>query len=218
MAQKQSNGPQFRAPLKWGEGAKNLTGSRHLGCLTTVPIVKRGEEVRIGCWNIRTMNGARKLENVKREMKRYGLGVLGLSETHWKDQRDYLSDDIRIISSGGEDRARGVAVLLDKEWARRVTVVEQKSDRLMMIKLKNEPTDIVIVQVYMPTSACEDVEIEKMYEQIEDIVDQQKGTDYVIAMGDWNAVVGEGREGNEFGPFGLGTRNERGERLIKFCK
>jgi len=144
--------------------------------------------------------------------------VLGLSETHWKDQRDYLSDDIRIISSGGEDRARGVAVLLDKEWARRVTVVEQKSDRLMMIKLKNEPTDIVIVQVYMPTSACEDAEIEKMYEQIEDIVDKQKGTDYVIVMGDWNAVVGEGREGNEVGQFGLGTRNERGERLIEFCQ
>jgi len=27
-------------------------------------------------------------------------------------------------------------------------------------------------------------------------------------MGDWNAVVGEGRDGNEIGQFGLGTRNE----------
>jgi hypothetical protein len=34
-------------------------------------------------------------------------------------------------------------------------------------------------------------------------------------MGDWNAVVGEGRG---FGNFGLGKRNAKGERLVEFCK
>lgn len=37
-------------------------------------------------------------------------------------------------------------------------------------------------------------------------------------MGDWNAIVGEGAEGQEVGAFGLGTRNERGDRLVDFCK
>ena len=37
-------------------------------------------------------------------------------------------------------------------------------------------------------------------------------------MGDWNAVVGEGRDDLEVGKFGLGSRNDRGERLVEFCK
>ena len=37
-------------------------------------------------------------------------------------------------------------------------------------------------------------------------------------MGDWNAVVGEGRDDLEVGMFGLGNRNDRVERLVEFCK
>ena len=37
-------------------------------------------------------------------------------------------------------------------------------------------------------------------------------------MEDFNAVVGEGTEDRVVGKFGLGKRNDRGERLIAFCK
>ena len=37
-------------------------------------------------------------------------------------------------------------------------------------------------------------------------------------MRDWNAVVGEGRDGREVEEFGLGKRNDRGQALIDFCK
>ena len=57
-----------------------------------------------------------------------------------------------------------------------------------------------------------------MYEKLEKILNTQKGTDYMVIMGDMNAVVGEGRDGQEIGKFGLGQRNERGERLVEFCK
>ena len=36
-------------------------------------------------------------------------------------------------------------------------------------------------------------------------------------MGEWNCNIGEGQDEIEVGAFGLGTRNERGERLIEFC-
>jgi len=39
----------------------------------------------------------------------------------------------------------------------------------------------------------------------------------MIVMGDMNATVGEGKEGAIVGQFGLGTRNDRGRRLIEFC-
>jgi len=31
-------------------------------------------------------------------------------------------------------------------------------------------------------------------------------------------ILGEEKDGNEIGQFGLGKRNERGQKLIKFCR
>ena len=60
----------------------------------------------------------------------------------------------------------------------------------------------------MPTSTHDDEEIDDMYERIEEVLSKQKGTDHVVIMGDWNAIVGQGREGREVGEFGLGLRND----------
>ena len=42
-------------------------------------------------------------------------------------------------------------------------------------------------------------------------------TDNLILMRDWNAVVEEGKEGSIGGKYGLGKRNESGDRLVEFC-
>ena len=70
----------------------------------------------------------------------------------------------------------------------------------------------------MPTSAAEDEEVERVYEQMEEILDIQKGGDNVLVLGDWNAVVGEGKDEKEVGKYGLGKRNARGEMMVEFCK
>ena len=36
-------------------------------------------------------------------------------------------------------------------------------------------------------------------------------------MGDWNAVVGEAKEDMFVGHYGLGYRNDRGEKFVEFC-
>jgi endonuclease/exonuclease/phosphatase family metal-dependent hydrolase len=218
--QKLKKGPQSRAPLKWGEGAKNLTASRHRGCPKDVPCSKRREkkEMRIGTWNVRTLMSKGKLENAKREMQRNRIDVLGLSEVRWQGTGDFYSDRYRVIYAGGSESQRGVAVILDGEVAKRVIEVVQRSDRILLVKLQAEPVDIAIVQVYMPTSAHDEQDVEDMYEEIESIMGQVKGNECLVVMGDWNAIVGEGREGTEVGQFGLGTRNERGEKLVEFCR
>ena len=52
-----------------------------------------------------------------------------------------------------------------------------------------------------------------MYERLEGMLDRTKGTDYVVIMGDWNAVVGEKAEGKFIEKYGLGKRNNSGEKL-----
>lgn len=175
-------------------------------------------EIQIGTWNVRTMLRRGKLENVKREMERNRINILGLSEVRWKEEGDFMSDDVRVIYSGGKEHRQGVAILLDKEMAKRVTNVMQCNDRMMMIKIEAEPVDIVIIQVYMPTTDHDDEEVEDIYEQLEELIENLKGNDNLIVMGDWNASVGEGREGAVVGEYGLGRRNERGERLAEFCR
>jgi endonuclease/exonuclease/phosphatase family metal-dependent hydrolase len=179
--------------------------------------VKR-EGLGIGTWNVRTLNSVGKLEEVKSEMKRYGLSILGVSEARWKGQGDLMSDGVRIIYSGGEEEQRGVAIMLDEEVAKRVTEIEQCSDRLIMVRVSATPVDMIIIQVYMPTTDHEDDEIEEMYEQIESMIKKQKGNINVIIMGDFNASVGEGSDEKVIGKYGLGNRNERGQMLSSFCK
>ena len=182
-------------------------------------VIKRNPcTFNIAAWNVRTMQRTGKLENVLEEMKINSISVLGLSETRWRGNGDFRENGYRIIYSGGSRKERGVAVVLNKDQADKVTKIQQVNDRILLVKLQAEPIDIVIIQVYMPTSQHEDKEIEDMYEHIEELMDQERGNDYLVIMGDWNAVVGEGRSGSEVGAYGLGDRNKRGDQLIEFCE
>ena len=69
----------------------------------------------------------------------------------------------------------------------------------------------------MPTKASDDEGIEEMYEKVEELVNEEKGKCNVTVMGDWNAAAGEGQDGQNIGKYGLGKRNERGQRLVEFC-
>lgn len=91
------------------------------------------------------------------------------------------------------------------------------SDRILMVVLNTIPTTILI-QVYMPTSTHKDEEVEVIYEQLDELLCSVKAEDNLFIMGDFNAVVGEEKDGSVTGKWGLGNRNERGERMINFCK
>jgi hypothetical protein len=174
--------------------------------------------VRIGTWNVRTMLRKGKLENLKREMIKLEINILGISEVRWKEGGDFVSDGFRVIYAGGMESQRGVGIVLDKETAKGVTKIVRIGDRILLVKIAAVPVDLVIIQVYMPTTDHEVEEVESLYEKLEDLIKQEKGKDYVVVMGDWNAIVGEERDGNEIGQYGLGVRNERGQIMVDFCK
>ena len=171
-----------------------------------------------GTWNVRTLRAKGKLSNVVKEMKKLELNVLGVSETRWEGAGDFVSDGFRVIFSGSKGGQKGVAIIVDGETSKRVIKIVQHSERVLLSRIEAEPVDQVVVQVYMPTTEEDYEEIESMYEQIEELVKKEKATDQLIIMGDWNAIVGEGKDGKEIGEFGLGRRNDRGQTLVDFCK
>ena len=55
-------------------------------------------------------------------------------------------------------------------------------------------------------------EVEDMYEMIEQLLDDEtKSKDYTIVMGDFSAIVGEGKEDGYVGHHALGYRNNHGQ-------
>ena len=51
---------------------------------------------KIGTWNVRTLNQGGKLENLKTEMQKNEVSVLGVSEVRWKGQGEIRSGDFTV--------------------------------------------------------------------------------------------------------------------------
>ncbi len=108
--------------------------------------------------------------------------------------------------------------MLDRERAQSVMGFWAISERVILVKFKGHPFNVSIIQVYAPTSENTDDEIETFYEDLDQAKRQCRSQEILLIMGDLNAKVGRGREGNIVGPHGLGTRNENGERWIEWCQ
>ena len=107
--------------------------------------------MKIGSWNVRTFNEEGRLENAMQEMKRNSISVLGICETHWEEPKDFKCGEHRIIGCGSDMKRQGVAIIMDEKTCGDVLHVERISERIMMIKIKANPVDMMIIQVYMPT-------------------------------------------------------------------
>ena len=79
--------------------------------------------------------------------------------------------------------------------------------------------NITIVQAYAPTSDNDDNEIEELYDQLQNVINQASKKDILVLQGDWNANVGKDAHGNWqgiCGPFYIDDTSERGHRLLEF--
>ena len=76
----------------------------------------------------------------------------------------------------------------------------------------------MIIQVYGPTSHAEEAEVERFYEDLQDLKELTPKKDVFFIIGNWNAKVGSQETPGIMGEFGLGVQNEAGQRLIEFCK
>ena len=73
-------------------------------------------------------------------------------------------------------------------------------------------------QNYPPTSDTEEANVERFYEDLQDIIELIPKKDVLFIIKDWNAKAGSQETPGVTGKFGLGVRNEAGQRLIEFCQ
>ena len=89
---------------------------------------------------------------------------------------------------------------------------------MISVRFQGKPFNITVIQVYAPTSNAEKAEVERFYEDLQDILELTPKKDVLFIIGDWNAKVGSQETPGVTGKFGLGIRNEAGQRLIEFCQ
>ena len=89
---------------------------------------------------------------------------------------------------------------------------------MISIRFQGKPLNITVIQAYALTSNTEEAEVERFYEDLQDLLELKPKKDVLFIIGDWNAKVGSQETPGVTGKFGLGMRNEAGQRLIEFCQ
>ena len=93
-----------------------------------------------------------------------------------------------------------------------------QNDRMISVRFQGKPFNITVIQFYAPTSNAEEAEVERFYEDLQDLLEITPKKDVLFIIGDWNVKVGSQETPGVTGKFGLGLQNEAGQRLIEFCQ
>ncbi|KAK6734022.1 hypothetical protein RB195_017660 [Necator americanus] len=111
-------------------------------------------------------------------------------------------------------RGGGVGFVVHPSVVHLVDAHEILSPRLAILRLRPlRQKSISIINCYSPTSAADESELNAFYEELEEVVRNEKSF-YKFVVGDFNAKLGKATEEEcRIGRFGLGDRNENGNRL-----
>ena len=89
---------------------------------------------------------------------------------------------------------------------------------MISVCLQGKPFNITVIQVYALTSSAEEIEVQRFYEDLQELLELTPQKDVLFIIRDWNAKAGSQETPGITGKFGLGMRNEAGQRIIEFCQ
>ena len=84
---------------------------------------------------------------------------------------------------------------------------------MISVCFQGKPFNITVIQVYAPTSNAEEVEVERFYEDLQDLLELTHKKDVLFITGDCNAKLGSQETPGVTGKFGLGVQNATGQSL-----
>ena len=180
--------------------------------------------VRIGTWNVQTLWDTAKGLKLAREMDRYGLEILGVSECRYTGSGRTKIGDKTVVYSGRSDGVHrdGVALFCSKKAATALIEWEPIDERILVARFDATGGKMSIIMCYAPTEVSDDEAKDAFYRKMIDVFNAVPNHDTVMVIGDMNAKVGSGVAGvnssnPSVGPHGMGRRNNNGMRLVNFC-
>ena len=100
------------------------------------------------------------------------VDILGISELKWTGMGEFNSDDDYIYYWAQESlRRNGVAIMVNKRVQNAVLGCNLKNDRMISVRFQGKPFNITVIQAYDPTSNTEEAEVERFYEELQDLLE-----------------------------------------------
>ena len=155
----------------------------------TASIINPMNKTRIGNWNVRTMFETEKAGQVAREMIRYKLDVLGISECRWRGSRKSKLNTGEVIIYSGEENIHqgGVAIMMSQEAARCLMEWTPENSRVIRARFYSKYRKLTLIHAYSPSNDASIESKDDFYEQLEGMVQKWNRNDILLITGDVNA-------------------------------
>ena len=104
------------------------------------------------------------------QLRRVNIDILGISEPKWTGMGEFNSNDHYIYYYGQESlRRNGIAIMVNKRVRNAVLGCNLINDRMISVRLQGKPFNIIVIQDYAPNSNTEEAEVERFYEDLQDL-------------------------------------------------
>jgi hypothetical protein len=158
-----------------------------------------------GTWNVQGLTTG-KLTAVENEMETCGIKIIGIAEHWWHNEGRFKTENGNTVVFCGKRsgrKERGVGFIVEKDTAKSIMGYNPVSERVITLRIKADPINITLIQVYAPTSNSSEEEIDDFCESIQKTMDDAHKRDIKILMGDWNAKIGKSAQKTpNIGTFG----------------
>jgi len=148
--------------------------------------------LRLGTWNIRTLNKPGAFKYVIDANNSYKLDILALQEVRWPDSGNIKSGSTTFFYSGTNNGRceNGVGFMINEKILHNTKSFTPVNDRICYIKISGRLFDLILINCYAPTEDKADDIKEKFYDELETVVNNLPTHSLKMIVGDFNAKIG----------------------------
>ena len=162
--------PAHQSTLSTMPAGRKSTDERLLRISGDRPHKPRRTRLAVCTYNTRTLTRDEQLYLLMEEKKKFTCDILGVCETRRRSGKEVKWNDGHMIylgSGSGPRSVGGIGFIINKKWSSKIMSCSIQSARIgtLMLKLDAKKT-IKIVQIYAPTNAAEDWEVEEFYQEL----------------------------------------------------
>ena len=95
-----------------------------------------------------------------------------------------------ISTTVGKNPLEEVALIVNKRVQNAVLGYSLQKDRMVSVHFQGKPFNITVIQVYAPTTNAKEDEVERFYDDRQDLLGLAPNKDVLFIIRDWNAKVG----------------------------
>lgn len=206
---------------KLADPASTTSNVNHPKTLTRKHKRNSEPEIIIATLNAQTLRTCDREEELDNALKEIKFDVLGLSEVRRMGESIIEKENGDLLFHIGTTTPgqKGVGFIVKRDLKHMVMELTGISERIAVLKLATRNSPVTIIQVYAPTEASSEDELENFYKSLDNALEKFKSPTNLI-IGDFNGKVGSRSHEDEepVGPHGFGRRNDRGDGLVQFAQ